>query len=1568
MSKRSTATGEVSELGGFSGLHRWPRYAALIFALAALIFLGTAFTGINAGLQAATLEDELEPIGPGVHLRTIVWQDEGAGVNGEKAVHQAQILVLDRSYLGLSTPLVISSQEPTAALPSPAPPVTERPGSSIISGPGKTSGEATSPTASTAPVFSSSASLPTPVPSPSPSSSQSPSSPLSPVPPSSPSPSATAPAASSITPPSPAGPTITPALIAEIVDEQAVGEGIIYPAGIHLRAGELLSASAGLPAAGVLADSQPITGLPLLWAKAEPLRPTGQPFVTVAIDQVNLPHRSGVTYFTPRYGPTTGTAAGTTEFVLAGKDGSPLPRPGADTTFEAIVTAVRRSGNSSIPPNGAVLAASGEQATRLLSYLTNRQAVRLTFQLIPSQWRTAREVLPASHVLLAAGVARPLSTTDPVVNRPQARLALAYNDRTVLIVSLEETASIRGPAWAGGPGGRWSTEGVSLPDLARFLQSLGATEAVVFPAGFSLELRRRGGETDQAGEPLPAGPVAGPSAAPGTGSIPASSSSASSTPSTPSTASTSSTSSTLGTSSTLALPWSPVAWRIWDTSPPGSLSQIQIRTLAGSHRFLAGGQVQLSASGVDAAFHPVPVSPAALSWNALTTNATLRVEGLTARLAADAPGRLAIRVHTFTSEGGWIQGTWEGEAVSANDLRRLTVDPSSLLLAPGQTSRITVWAWDKLGRPVAVDPSQLEWEVTPDLGRFDPKQGTLTAAGTTPAELSPTRRGFIRAYLRERPELEITLPVAVGKPPVTRELPRQPSTYWQPVSSPFPRPAGVGPIVLRPLVSGGPTTASGGTAAPTGATAAPSGGTTALSRLILPLPDTRPAQPSSTIDKLTQGIGLWVYIPTSANLPVPATGPVDWLALRWTGASGRTVESPAFALPGGPAWSSAASSQGVWYYLVSPLPGEFTSPVTLSGIRLELRYPPAGTTSPSPDDLVAGLPLIGLIHELTTWPPRPDEVIITARGTLTTPSPSPAKTTTAGTPASPAAPTSTVTAPSPATPAPTPASIPKPPASPAAPASTEEWPGSALFTDLQPADGTTSPTPTPRLTVRLRPPASYGVDPSSLRFFLDAAPVWNRELSETPWGRLVYGEGAFDPQSGMFWFVPVQPLAPGHHEARLELTLVPRPVASSPAKALVEAPAADLLPPGPSPSDLPPAELRAADLRPTVPVPAGQPPEAGRSVEIRWTFEVQPLAPAGPAAATAPTRSLRMAVVSGPALDDPADGAGERIFGEILRRLQDRASRQQGPDLVVVVGDLVARPAEALYLRATKLLQSAGLPYLVIPGQTELSPVDPAGSRARFRETCGPITFRLDLGPNRLLGLDTVDGLAGYDPTQWEWLKQELELADRPGKSIRRFVIFSYRSPLAPLPAGKPLAWTDPQEPAQLVALLADARQRSQSEILFVAGAPALFLAQQEAGIPYLVTGGGGKPLAAEPEAGGFYHWLELTLPPDGPARWSIVPLVQSLSIGGLPAKIRRGTTVTPWAVADLYTATRPPLRLPIDTSNPSVARRWSVDDERLASIDPQSGRIIAKAPGRVRVSVEVGGVTASAVVEVTSE
>ncbi|WP_225878818.1 phosphodiester glycosidase family protein [Spongiactinospora rosea] len=323
------------------------------------------------------------------------------------------------------------------------------------------------------------------------------------------------------------------------------------------------------------------------------------------------------------------------------------------------------------------------------------------------------------------------------------------------------------------------------------------------------------------------------------------------------------------------------------------------------------------------------------------------------------------------------------------------------------------------------------------------------------------------------------------------------------------------------------------------------------------------------------------------------------------------------------------------------------------------------------------------------------------------------------------------------------------------------------------------------------------------------------------------------------------------------------------------------------------------------------------------------------------------------------------------------------PDFLVIAGDLVDEASEADFDLAKRILDEelgGALPYHYVPGNHEVMGASIANFKARFGDTHR--TF--DHKGTRFVTLDTSLGTirgGGFD--QIERLRRSLDEAARDD-SIGSFVLIEHHPPRDPTP-GKGSQLGDRKEAALVEQWLADFQHRTGKGAAFVGGHVGTFHASRVDGVPYLVNGNSAKAPATEPGEGGFTGWTMFgvdpvsrldrlaakVLPFAGGPRWLTAqtrPHVDALTLTA-PAELARGASA---AVSAVLTqgGRQVPVAYPVGAEW-SGGRTLHIGDPRtahgyhVAAFDPATGRLTARRPGTVTLSVTVSGVTREATVKV---
>lgn len=183
-------------------------------------------------------------------------------------------------------------------------------------------------------------------------------------------------------------------------------------------------------------------------------------------------------------------------------------------------------------------------------------------------------------------------------------------------------------------------------------------------------------------------------------------------------------------------------------------------------------------------------------------------------------------------------------------------------------------------------------------------------------------------------------------------------------------------------------------------------------------------------------------------------------------------------------------------------------------------------------------------------------------------------------------------------------------------------------------------------------------------------------------------------------------------------------------------------------------------------------------------------------------------------------------------------------DFVVSAGNAVSNGGEASYRSLLRSLSRLEKPFLLTPGNHEVSDF---GSN-RFYQRFGPYFYSLSVGKTTLVFLDGT----GRSSATWQerWLADLLN-----SKSDRQIIVFVGQPLLQPLaePLLKPDEgiWSAPEDQARLLALF----RLLGVDVVISAGA-SVFSDQIHDGIRFITTGGGGGLILNNETS--FYHFLEL--------------------------------------------------------------------------------------------------------------
>ncbi len=175
----------------------------------------------------------------------------------------------------------------------------------------------------------------------------------------------------------------------------------------------------------------------------------------------------GLYLYTRAYGDSTGTPPGTFELVLR------APEPlwtGIGMRQPVELLALNNTGDTTIPEGGAVVAAYGSTVPELRQFVDAHKQSRI--ELVTNTPGGLEESFAGHPVILRNGQVAPMDPADGMVTNRHPRTLVGWNDAgKVWVVAVD--------------GRRARSRGMTLPEAAEYLRSMGASDAVNLDGGGS---------------------------------------------------------------------------------------------------------------------------------------------------------------------------------------------------------------------------------------------------------------------------------------------------------------------------------------------------------------------------------------------------------------------------------------------------------------------------------------------------------------------------------------------------------------------------------------------------------------------------------------------------------------------------------------------------------------------------------------------------------------------------------------------------------------------------------------------------------------------------------------------------------------------------------------------------------------------------------------------------------------------------------------------------------------------------------------------------------------------------
>ena len=318
------------------------------------------------------------------------------------------------------------------------------------------------------------------------------------------------------------------------------------------------------------------------------------------------------------------------------------------------------------------------------------------------------------------------------------------------------------------------------------------------------------------------------------------------------------------------------------------------------------------------------------------------------------------------------------------------------------------------------------------------------------------------------------------------------------------------------------------------------------------------------------------------------------------------------------------------------------------------------------------------------------------------------------------------------------------------------------------------------------------------------------------------------------------------------------------------------------------------------------------------------------------------------------------------------------PDLLVINGDLVDEGSPADLEFAQRILtEEVGdkIPYIYVPGNHEIM----GGKISNFTDVFGPAASHRDLGPTKIITLDSSSGTLHPDGSteQLRMLQDQLDdAASDPG--ISGVLVFNHHPVDDPQP-DKASQLGDRYEATALARMLSRFSAQTGKAIAQLNGHVGIFYTDADGGVTRVINGNSGKTPSGTAAQGGFTGWTMLGVNPrqgrigkvprtGARLDWLRVetkPRVDALDIDA-PKTLSVGATAEVSAIITQDGDRKVPVAWP-------VSAKWSGDHARIVdharvgvdhagravvAFDPSTGKLRALRRGSATLSVTVNGVT----------
>jgi len=216
-------------------------------------------------------------------------------------------------------------------------------------------------------------------------------------------------------------------------------------------------------------------------------------------------------------------------------------------------------------------------------------------------------------------------------------------------------------------------------------------------------------------------------------------------------------------------------------------------------------------------------------------------------------------------------------------------------------------------------------------------------------------------------------------------------------------------------------------------------------------------------------------------------------------------------------------------------------------------------------------------------------------------------------------------------------------------------------------------------------------------------------------------------------------------------------------------------------------------------------------------------------------------------LGDSRDG--EKVYIRLIQKILDRK-----PHFIIHLGDMISRPSEKEWKGFFEISKAIDIPFFPVKGNHEVAGTTRGEEiyRKQFILPEGKTYYAFQTGGALFVILDSEKGKRKIMDDQWSWLKDILSSSNTPLKMV--FIHRPLFLPVDSLKLGKamdkhPLARDD------LHQLFVKTKVKAVFQ-----GDDHRYDRMGKDQILYIITGGGGAPIYALKDMGGYFHYVWVSI------------------------------------------------------------------------------------------------------------